>query len=73
MRAAALPDGVPAPAFRWIMELPEPGEAEPAWVVVASDVVDGLWTSTCDEVTGVWYAQNPTSPRTCSDGSVAFV
>jgi hypothetical protein len=41
VRAAALPDGVPAPAFRWIMELPEPGEAEPAWVVVASDVVDG--------------------------------
>lgn len=41
VRAAALPDGVPAPAFRWIMELPDPGETEPAWVVVASDVVDG--------------------------------
>jgi hypothetical protein len=40
-RAAVLPDGVPAPAFRWIMELPEPGESEPAWVVVASDVVEG--------------------------------
>lgn len=41
VRAAALPDGVPAPAFRWIVELPDPGETEPAWVVVASDVVDG--------------------------------
>jgi hypothetical protein len=41
VRAAALPDGVPAPAFRWIMELPEPGGAEPAWVVIASDVVHG--------------------------------
>ncbi|GAB2497045.1 hypothetical protein GCM10027063_40240 [Promicromonospora xylanilytica] len=41
VRASALPDGVPAPAFRWIMELPEPGGAEPAWVVVASDVVPG--------------------------------
>jgi hypothetical protein len=41
VRAAALPDGVPAPAFRWIKELPEPGEVEPAWVVVASDVVHG--------------------------------
>jgi hypothetical protein len=41
VRAAALPDGVPAPAFRWILELPEPGGAEPAWVVVASDVVSG--------------------------------
>jgi hypothetical protein len=40
-RAAALPDGVPAPAFRWIMELPEPGGAEPAWVVIASDAVRG--------------------------------
>ena len=41
VRAAALPDGVPAPAFRWIKELPEPGGADPAWVVIASDVVDG--------------------------------
>lgn len=41
LRAAALPDGVPAPAFRWVMELPEPGGVEPAWVVVASDVVPG--------------------------------
>ncbi|MFC8800366.1 hypothetical protein ACFT2C_21735 [Promicromonospora sp. NPDC057138] len=41
VRAAALPDGVPAPAFRWIIELPEPGGAEPAWVVIASDVVRG--------------------------------
>lgn len=41
VRAAALPDGVPAPVFRWIMELPEPGGAQPAWVVVASDVVNG--------------------------------
>ena len=41
IRAAALPDGVPAPAFRWTMELPDPGGAEPAWVVVASDVVHG--------------------------------
>jgi hypothetical protein len=40
-RAAALPDGVPAPAFRWILELPEPGGAEPAWVVIASDAVSG--------------------------------
>ncbi|MEU4388261.1 hypothetical protein [Promicromonospora sp. NPDC023805] len=40
-RGAALPDGVPAPAFRWITELPEPGETKPAWVVVASDVVEG--------------------------------
>lgn len=55
-RAAALPDGVPAPAFRWIMELPDagaadpaavdraavdPGVADPAWVVIASDVVHG--------------------------------
>ncbi|MDR7382228.1 hypothetical protein [Promicromonospora iranensis] len=40
-RAAALPDGVPAPAFRWSMELPEPAGAEPAWVIVASDVVRG--------------------------------
>jgi hypothetical protein len=50
-RAAALPDGVPAPAFRWIMELPDagatdpgaadPGAADPAWVVIASDVVHG--------------------------------
>lgn len=40
-RAAALPGGVPAPAFRWILELPEPGGAEPAWVVIASDVVSG--------------------------------
>lgn len=40
-RAAALPDGVPAPAFRWIKELPAPGGAEPAWVVIASDVVRG--------------------------------
>lgn len=40
-RSAALPDGVPAPAFRWVKELPEPGGTEPAWVVVASDVVHG--------------------------------
>lgn len=41
VRAAALPDGVPAPAFRWNMELPDPGESKPAWVVVASEAVDG--------------------------------
>lgn len=40
-RAAALPDGVPAPAFRWIMELPDTGVADRAWVVIASDVVHG--------------------------------
>lgn len=39
--AAALPDGVPAPAFRWIMELPGIGTKEPGWVVIASDVVRG--------------------------------
>lgn len=41
VRAAALPDGVPAPAFRWIMEVPSPGGTDAGWVVVASDVVDG--------------------------------
>lgn len=41
IRAAALPDGVPAPAFRWSKELPDPGGSEPRWVVVASDVVHG--------------------------------
>jgi hypothetical protein len=40
-RAGALPDGVPAPAFRWIMELPDAGVADRAWVVIASDVVHG--------------------------------
>lgn len=41
IRAAALPDGVPAPAFRWTKELADPGGSEPRWVVVASDVVRG--------------------------------
>ncbi|MCP2263184.1 aminoglycoside phosphotransferase family protein [Promicromonospora thailandica] len=41
VRSAALPDGVPAPAFRWAEEVADPGEAEPSWVLVASDVVDG--------------------------------
>ncbi|MFI6426166.1 hypothetical protein [Promicromonospora sp. NPDC050880] len=40
-RAAALPAGVPAPAFRWAREVPLPGSDEPGWVVVASDAVDG--------------------------------
>jgi hypothetical protein len=40
-RAAALPDGVPAPRFRWIMELPDAEVADRAWVVIASDVVRG--------------------------------
>jgi hypothetical protein len=41
VRASALPDGVPAPAFRWILELPDTEGGDPAWVVIASDVVDG--------------------------------
>jgi hypothetical protein len=41
VRAAALPGGVPAPAFRWVRELPDPGGTEPAWVVIASDAVQG--------------------------------
>jgi len=41
VRSAALPDGAPAPAFRWTMELPDPGGEDAAWVVVASDVVHG--------------------------------
>ena len=41
VRSAALPDGVPAPAFRWILELPDVEGGDPAWVVIASDVVSG--------------------------------
>ncbi|GAA4723118.1 hypothetical protein APR04_001230 [Promicromonospora umidemergens] len=41
VRTAALPDGVPAPAFRWILELPDAEGGDPAWVVIASDVVSG--------------------------------
>ncbi|WP_369371342.1 hypothetical protein AB1046_21610 [Promicromonospora sp. Populi] len=40
-RAGALPDGVPAPAFRWILELPDPEVADRAWVVIAADAVHG--------------------------------
>lgn len=47
-KAALLPDGVPAPRFRWILELPdrdtpagEDAVAERVWVVVAFDVVPG--------------------------------
>lgn len=41
VRSAALPDGVPAPAFRWAEEIADPGETEPSWVVIASEAVDG--------------------------------
>lgn len=37
VRAAALPMGVPAPRFRWHLEIPSDG----GWVAVASDAVEG--------------------------------
>ncbi|MCF4119726.1 aminoglycoside phosphotransferase family protein [Antribacter sp. KLBMP9083] len=37
VRAAALPEGVPAPRFRWHLEIPADG----GWVAVASDAVEG--------------------------------
>lgn len=48
-KSARLPDGVPAPRFRWLLELPDRdtpdtglgADAERVWVVVAFDVVPG--------------------------------
>ncbi|WP_125774929.1 aminoglycoside phosphotransferase family protein [Antribacter gilvus] len=40
-RAVALPDGVPAPRFRWHLEVPGASPSDAAWVAVAFDAVDG--------------------------------